>query len=108
MRTYKIPAIGLEIMGEDTIRVKEWAIHLPKEIPKELADQGWRFPTLEEFKKIAPLRELGILALDINRLTGYVVTVTDPIFKTPRFLAYGLDLVSPLSVKHRVRLVRDL
>lgn len=59
MRTYKLPAMGLEIMGEDT-----QATENPREVPQDLKDAYWRFPTAAEFTFLLQLSdELGILGL---------------------------------------------
>ena len=110
MRTYKIPAFGLEIMAEDLERVEkhgQWT----KGVPKDLVDQGWRYPTDDEFtRKLLPLWSLKVLNLDLNSDTGYMT-----VKKALRWNDWYLDLWTltgkgsfPSTHKHRLRLVRDL
>lgn len=107
MKTYKIPALGLEIMAEDTERMEkrgQWT-----RVPKDLADQGWRYPTDEEFQRIfLPLWALKVLELDLDGQTGYMTVKKDPRWNHSYLHLWTLNNGSPSMHLHRLRLVRDL
>lgn len=108
MRTFKLPAFGLEIMAEDTERMEkrgQWG----RGVPKELAEEDWRYPTNVEFQKILlPLYTLGVLNLDLNAQTGYMTVKKDPRWNNSSLHLWTLTGGSPSMHKHRLRLVRDL
>lgn len=110
MRTYKLPAFGLEIMAEDIERVEkhgQWT----KGVPKDLVDQGWRYPTDAEFQMILlPLWAMGVLGLDLNEQTGYMTVKKDQRLNDWGFHLWTFNSKGsfPSMHKHRLRLVRDL
>ena len=111
MRTYKLPAFGLEIMAEDIERVEkhgQWT----KGVPKDLAEEDWRYPTNVEFQKILlPLYTLGVLNLDLNAQTGYMTRKFDPRlndWSSHLWTLTGGTFWGATMHKHRLRLVRDL
>lgn len=57
MNSYKIPALGLEIMGSDMVFKDHKRFH------SELQPMGWRWPTKREMQVIWDLGKLGVISL---------------------------------------------
>ena len=70
MRTYRIPALGLEVMSEDVKPGKAM----------DLIAEGWRPPTLEEISLIWDLGKLGVLSIANGWFDVYLYQEKDDIW----------------------------
>ena len=111
MKTYKIPAAGLEIQTEDLPKQDRWEeeengwniLDTRREISsRERRGDEWRLPNDREFKFIMHLWTLGLLNLKFNDSDGYWVK-DDGLFDIRSTAGRTWVGVTP-----RIRLVRDL
>lgn len=99
MRTYKIPALGLEIMANDIKTSHLLALDKFKPL-------GWRIPTKEEFQLLLDLSNtLGILGLTkgLGKHYRYLKKETGLLF-----LMKTVGHVDWNSSEKQLRLVRDI
>jgi len=110
MKTYKIPAIDLEIQSEDipNKNTKEgtpddvWWSGDVRDPLARLGPHGWRPPTDQEFKMLLHLWTLGLLNLKFDESNGYWVREEGVLD-----IRSGMGR-SWIGVNPRLRLVRGL